>query len=116
MKIFGQFSVVACIGLLSWWRAALRPDSHIVVGTLVLFGVAAAILTVKSRRLGYGLAATLGLGALGEVLWTVEPRFWTLVSPLLLWAAVLAGASLVLLWASRPKKEGRPVYERHVQY
>jgi len=116
MKVFGQFSVVACIGLLSWWRAALHDDSHVAVGALVSVGVAAAILTAKSRRLGYGLAATLGLGALGEVLWTVEPRFWALVSPLLLWAAVLAGASLVLLWVSRPKREGRPIYERHVKY
>jgi hypothetical protein len=116
MKVFGQFSVVACIGLLSWWRAALRPDSHVVIGALVLFGVAAAILTVKSRRLGYSLAATLGISNLGEIFWTVEPRFWPLVSPLLLWAAGLAAVSLALLWFSRPRKETQPVYERHAQY
>lgn len=107
---------VACIGLLSWWQKDFHLQTELTTAGLILFGVMAGVLTARSRRLGYILAALLGLGYLLEIVWMVDRSNLYYLSPLLAWAVGLLGSAVGLLWASRERAKPKPVYERHAEY
>lgn|GEM_PF-2082851 len=116
MKSFAQMIVVACIGLLSWWQKDFHLQTELTTAGLILFGIMAGVLTARSRRLGYILAALLGLGYLLEIVWMVDRSNFYYLSPLLGWAAGLFVAASGLLWNSRERSKPEPAYERHPEY
>ncbi len=109
-------TVVACIGLLSWWQKDFHAQTELTTALLILLGVLASVLTARSRRMGYWLSAFLGLGYLAEIVWLAFPGSLHHVSPLLAWAAGLFGVSAGLLWDSREKSKPEPMYERIGEY
>lgn len=116
MRTFAKLIVVACIGLLSWWQKDFHLQTELTTAALILFGIMAGVLTARSRRLGYILAALLGLGYLLEIVWTVDRSNLYYLSPLLAWAFGLFAAAAGLLWVSRERSKPKPVYERHPEY
>lgn len=116
MKTFLQLLTVACVGLLSWWQATLRGDLELATVVLLSAGVLAAVLTWRSIRAGYWIAAALGAGYLAEIVLMVEPQRLVLVQPLLAWSVGLLVCSAALLWATRERKATKPLYERYPEY
>ncbi len=117
MQVFGKFTIVSCLVLLTWRQAELQIAWEAGTGILAVIAAAAAILTCKSRRSGYWMAVLLGLGCLTELFLVVDPvGRLVYLQPLLLWGGALIVCGAMLLWSSRERKKAKPVYERHADY
>lgn len=116
MKVFVQFLTTACIGLLSWWQLELYTGLGVVTVIMLAAGAAAAMLSWKSMRGGYGLALVVGLAYLVEIVWLAPHGGLGLLQPLVAWAAGSIGSGGWLLWQTREKAPRRPLYERHPEY
>lgn len=115
MKTFIQLLITACIGLLSWWQLELYIGLSIVTIVILATGAAAAMLSWKSMRWGYGLAVLVGLAYLAEILW-IAPGGVHLLQPMMAWTFGLVASGGWLLWITREKGTKRPAYERHPEY
>jgi hypothetical protein len=116
VKPFAQFTVTACIALLSWWQLELYIGLGVVTIVMLAAGAGAAVLSWRSTRIGFGLAALVGLAYLAEILWLSPPSTLEYMLPLLGWSAGLIGAGGWLLWSTREKRPKRSAYERHPEY
>lgn len=116
MKAFVQLSISACIGLLSWWQLELYIGLSVVTIIMLAAGAAAAMLSWKSMREGYGLAVVVGLAYLVELYWLAPNDGLHLLQPLMAWTFGLIASGGWLLWETRDKGTKRPAYERHPEY
>ena len=116
MKVFAQLVITACIGLLSWWQLELYVGLSTVTVGMLAAGAVAAVLSWKTMREGFGLAAVVGLAYLAEIYWLAPAGGLHLLQPLVAWAAGLIVCALWLLWETRERSAKRPAYERHPEY
>ncbi len=116
MKVFAQFMITSCIGLLSWWQLELYVGLSLVTIIMLAAGAVAAGLTWNEMREGYGFSAVVGVSYLAEIIWIAPAGTFYLLQPLVAWACGLIGCAGWLLWETREKATKRPVYERYPEY
>ena len=117
MQFFLRCLIVACLGLVTWWRLETGPGGHQFV-TIVILGLAgiAALLVSKRQRVGLWLSMWLGSAHLAGTLLTIPLTQMRLVLPFVAWCSLAIAGSAILLVATRERHSRRPVYERYPEF